>query len=122
MTLLSNITFGGLICPTTAVNFTCTAVDAANVEWQRNGSKITIFLQRDMIGPSDDPRVPFGFEIELTKLERDNQQFTANFTTTLSANLSVLMNGSDRISCLSDSVGGNGTINILYTGLQSMIS
>ena len=119
VTLLSNVTFGGLICSTPAVEFTCTAVDATDVEWQRNGDRIIVFLRRDTIGPSDDPRVPSGFEIELTAAEQDNQGRT-NFTTTLTANLSVLLNGGDQISC--HSPGGNDSISITYTGQQRKIN
>ena len=119
VTLLSNVTFGGLICSTPAVEFTCTAVDATDVEWQRNGNRITVFLPRDTIGLSDDPRVPSWFQIELTAAEQDNQGRT-NFTTTLTANLSVLMNGGDQISC--HSAGGNDSISITYTGQQRKIN
>ena len=119
VTLLSNVTFGGLICPTPAVEFTCTAVDAVFVEWRRNGDRISIILLSDTIGPSDDPRVPSGFEIQLTVKEQDNQ-LTVNFTTTLTANLSVLVNGSDQISC--HSADGSDSISISYTGQQCMIN
>ena len=118
VTLLSNVTFGGLICSTPAVEFTCTAVDATDVEWQRNGNRIIVFLPRDTIGLSDDPRVPSWFQIELTAVEQDNQGRT-NFTTTLTANLSVLMNGGDQISC--HSAGGNDSISITYTGERCKI-
>ena len=119
MNLFSNITFGGLICPSPAVEFTCTAVDATDVEWQRNGNRITIFIRRDMIGPSDDPRVPSGFEIQLTAIEQSNEG-RANFTTTLTADLSVLMNGGDQISC--HSIGGNDSISVTYIRLRRKIN
>ena len=119
VTLISNVTFGGLICPTPAVEFTCTAVDVVFVEWRRNGDRISIILPSDMTGPSDDPRVPNGFEIQLTVKEQDNQ-LTANFTTTLTANLSVLVNDGDQISC--HSAIGNDSISISYTGQQCMIN
>ena len=119
VTLLSNITFGGLICPTPAVEFTCTAVDATFVEWRRNGDRISIFLPSDMTGPSDDPRVPSGFETELTVKEQDNQ-LTANFTITLTTNLSVLVNDGDQISC--HSAIESDSISISYTGQQCMIN
>ena len=120
MTLISNITFGGPICPTPTVEFTCTAVDATFVEWQRNGVEISSFQPDDTVGDNGDPRIiPSGFEIELTEVNQGNQQNTANFTTILIANLSALINGSDWITCRF--LGEKDSINISYTGQRCKI-
>ena len=112
--LSADTTFGSskLVCPVSEVTFTCTAVGVSSLEWSRNGNLLTSFLPTSSEGIVNDVRIPDGFEIELNRLVREGTTAFANFTTTLTANVSVLMNGSDQISCVSLDI--IRTIDILY--------
>ena len=119
VTLNSNVTFGGVICPMSAIRFTCTANDATVLEWRRNKILLTTLSPSTPVGTIKDNNIPPRFMVELVNLEREGSSQFANFTSILIADLSVLVNGKDQITC--DSLEEFcDTINITYSGERSM--
>ena len=118
VTLTSNVTFNGratLLCSSKPIQFTCEGTQLAFLAWKINSMIIEDYT---LLGNSISS-VPDGLTVELTRFILDSSRSFADFTSTLTAESSVLSDG-DIVECR-EAFGVSESITVQYSQVLGML-
>lgn len=123
LNLSSNIDFiqHPILCQNTLAEFVCTGIELEVLQWTFDEEILAVYSFNGNGQPELSENTPPGVNVSLINYSFDDAQRVANFTVTLSVEVSVLnMSGAQQLSC----VRGPSllqTINLTYS-LKSMLA